>query len=345
MTRTVDVKFLVLRGGAVFTELNAVNTPTLRMDNKGELKVSLSGEFVEDKSIDWLNDEVQPILIIDGEETPLGVFLPATVKHAENETTRSVHIELYDRTWLVRDSVTESRVYFPAGTSYINAIKQLLLQANITLVQAEPISAVLTEAREDWDIGTSFLTIINQLLSEINYNPLWFNSSGLAILEPATVPTAENIDHTLNGSDIRSLIVPEVSSEMDIYNAPNVFVCTCSNPDKTAAYRVTVENTNPQSPLSIPRRGRRIVRVERVNNIYSLEGLKNYAKRLRNESMMAAEVIQIETALHPGFEVYDVTAINYKDIFGICAETGWTMELVTGGRMTHTLERVVYAFE
>lgn len=345
MTRTVDVKFLVLRGGAVFTELHAVSPPTLRMDNKSELKVALSGDFIEDKSIDWLNDEVQPVLIINGEEAPLGVFLPATVKHMEDETTRSVHVDLYDRTWLVRDSVTETRVFFAAGTSYLNAIKQLLVQANITLVQAEPISAVLAEAREDWDIGTSRLTIINQLLSEINYNPLWFNSSGLAILEPATVPTAENIDHTLNGSDIRSLIVPEVSSEMDIYNAPNVFVCTCSNPDKTADYRVTVENTNPQSPLSIPRRGRRIVRVEKVNNIYSLAGLTNYAKRLRNESMMAAEVIQIETALHPGFEVYDVTAINYKDIFGICAETGWIMELGTGGKMTHTLERVVYAFE
>lgn len=345
MNRTLDVKFNVLRDNSFYTELIAVSPPALRMDNSGEIKLSMAGDFIDDPAIDWLKDEVQPILIIDGEETPLGVLLPATVRRAEDETTKSVHVELYDRSWKVRDNLTETHIHLNAGTNYLDAVNQLLVESNITLVQPTPTTAALAEAREDWDVGTSRLTIINQLLSEINYNPLWFNNQGMAILEPATVPRAENIDHVLDGAEVKSLIIPAITSEMDLFNAPNVFICVCSNADKSGVLVARSENTNPQSPLSIPRRGRRIAQVTKVDNIADIDALQEYANRQRNNSMMGAEVIEIETALHPGYGAYDVTAINYGDISGICAETAWEMELVTGGTMKHTLEKVVYTFE
>lgn len=342
MVRTVDCKVNVLRGGGIFTQLRTLDAPEIRMDDGGEIKMSMSLECLADDSINWLSDELQPVLIINGEEYPLGVFLPATVTDGEDETTKSVRVEAYDRCWRVRDTRLTYYRTFAAGTNYLTAVKTLLGGAGVTVIIETPTTATLSEIRADWDIGASFLEIVNQLLSEINYKPLWFNEQGAAVLEPVSVPTAENIKHTLDGENVRSMLAPEIQRELDIYSAPNVFTVICSNADKSGPMVATARNTNPQSPLSTMRRGREIVCVYNVDNIASQSELQAYANRLRDESMYSGETIRVTTALFPGWGVDDVTALHYKDLSCICIEKAWTMRLEAGGPMTHTLERVVH---
>ena len=354
MRREIDFRFYVLRNGAVFGELHtfpAADSPVLRMQDSAAIKMSLSGTFWPDVTdadgrtvaADWYADEIQPVLIIDGVEHSLGIFAAATVTPRITQTGRTLRIEAYDRCWRVRDVYTTTRKYFAAGTKYTTAIENLLTGVDLGYVITTPNSATLTEAREDWDIGTSVLTIVNELLGEINYNPLWFNEAGAAILEPASLPTAENIEHTLDGDNVRSLILPQLSQETDVYSAPNVFTCICSNPDKTEPWTKTAENNNPQSPLSIMRRGRRIMQVVHLNNIASEAELQAYADRLRNESMLGSETIRVSTGLLPGFGVADVVALHYGEINALCIERAYTMELCVGGTMQHILEKVVYS--
>ena len=52
-------------------------------------------------------------------------------------------------------------------------------------------------------------------------------------------------------------------------------------------------------------------------------------------------MVQIAIKNIPGFSVDDPVAIAAEDVDGICIERSWNMELKPGGRMTHTLERVV----
>ena len=79
----------------------------------------------------------------------------------------------------------------------------------------------------------------------------------------------------------------------------------------------------------------------RVNNIPSQEALQAYANRQVTDSMLTGEVITVNTCLLPGFGVWDVTGIRYRDLLAVCKETAWSMELKVGGRMSHTLERAV----
>lgn len=345
MTRTVDIRYQIVRNGADFGQIYAQkdDVPVLRMDDSDSIKMALAGEFVDDERIDWLTDEIRPELVIDGVPYPLGVYLPATVTPSESESTKSVRVEAFDRCWQVRDTYAETRLSFAAGASYIETVQQLLTAAGIVIVLATPNTATFSERREDWDIGTSYLTIVNDLLAEINYNPLWFNAQGAAVLEPASVPTAANIRHTLDADKVESLMMPELKRETDIYSAPNVFLCIVSNADKSGPMVAVSENTNPQSPLSIPRRGRRIMAVKTVNNIASQRELQAYADRLRNESMITGETLTVKTALLPGFGVADVTALHYGEISALCVERAWSMQLKPGGDMTHTLEKVVLA--
>lgn len=359
MVRQETIRFKVLRNNIVCGELFPTPAaPTLMMDRSGEIKMSMQGEFFAEAidtrgrslQVDWVADEIKPVLIIDGVESPLGILMPASVTNNKGQATKTVNIQAFDRCWRLRDSKVESSVYFAAGTPYLDAIDDLLAAAGIPDVIQTDSDATLAEAREDWQAGTSYLSIVNQLLSEINYKQLWFNAEGVPILEPKLIPTAQNIRHvftdkktdpknSLETSLIR--ISPTITRETDMYSVPNVFICICSNADKSEGMTAMAENRNPQSPLSISRRGRRIVSVVNVKNIASQSALQSYANNLLSESMIGGETISIETSLLPGIGVDDPVAITAEDVDGICVERSWSMQLQPGGRMTHTLERVV----
>lgn len=157
--RTLDFSYRVLRNGAFYGLLRTPSGgPRLRMNDGAEIKVSLSGTFspivtdVDGNELepDWLSDEIQPVLIVDGTEHPLGIFAPATVTPSESDGVQTIKIEAYDRCWRVRDTRTETRLSFASGTAYITAIEQLLTACGITLVLATSSTATFPEAREDW---------------------------------------------------------------------------------------------------------------------------------------------------------------------------------------------------
>lgn len=359
MIRNEAIRFKLLRGGADYAFLYPVSDPTLRCRASGEIKLSLQGDFRpaaydargRELPVDWLTDEIQPILILDGVPHTLGVLSPASMEQKTDETRNYISLEAYDRSWIVRDTKTENILHIAKGTLYTDAVEQLLTGAGINTIVKTPSAAVLAEDREDWDVGTSYLKIANELLKEINYKQLWFNADGVAMLQPKSEPRAENAQHifTSRPADVRDpralgliRMKRDVSAKTDVYNAPNVFVCTCANPDKSGVMIARAENTNPQSPLSVMRRGRRIVDFENVNNIASQSELQAYTDQKRNKSMITGEVISCQTLLSPGFGVEDVTAVQTDTLTAACVETSWEMELRVGGLMRHELERVVY---
>lgn len=358
MIRHEEVRFRMMRNGVEYGELYAKGAPNLRMQSGGEIKVSLQGTFFPDAidstgnpiAVDWLADEIKPVLIRDGTVNPLGVLMPAKVEPKESRGEATLDLQAFDRCWRVRDNKLEGALYLSAGTAYLDAVEQLLAASGIATILKTPSSAVLAEDRQDWETGTSYLTVVNDLLKEINYKQLWFNSSGFAILEPVSIPTAEHIQHVFtnqkpdprNPKEVEAIrVLPQIGRTTDIYQAPNVILCICSNADKDAGMKATAENNNPQSPLSTMRRGHRIVKEVRVNNIESQAELQEYADQLLYESMMTGEVINVETSLQSGFGAADVTAIRYGEIAGICVEDAWTMQLAPGGTMSHELKRVV----
>lgn len=348
MIRHIQFRYKILRNGADLCEIHPAGSAgaNITMNESGEIKTMLMGTFVDPgDTVDWLTDQLRPEMVINGKTYPLGIFLPATIVYGKGDTSDTVTVTAYDRCWMVQTRCTEYPRYFTAGTNYLTAVGSLLTEAGIAAIAETRTEHALSEAREDWNIGTPNLTIVNELLAEINYKQLWFDSEGVARLEPVRQPTAENIEHYLTDESIESLMFPEYTSQTDIFAAPNVFLCICSNADKSAPMYAIAENTNPQSPLSIARRGRRITQVVNVNNIASLNELQAYASRLVTDSMMRGEIIEVDTCLLPGYGVGDVIALKYGNLMTMCIERGWTMDLTVGGRMHHTLERVVFNAE
>ena len=71
MERKVNIRFIVLRNYAQYSELIPINAPTLRMDSSGEVKMSLTGDFEANPAVNWLTDEIQPVIEIDGKAVTL----------------------------------------------------------------------------------------------------------------------------------------------------------------------------------------------------------------------------------------------------------------------------------
>lgn len=343
MTRTVDVIFRMIRENADLCDLQAVSdaVPTLRMNADSSIHMSFAGDFVApEEDINWLTDELKPILVIDGTEYPLGILAVATVETLANEYGSRIHLEAYDRSWYLKDTQTQSLLYFPSGGKYTDDLNYLLTQAGITNQRLTPSDITLQTAREDWSIGTDFLTIINELAEEINYYHIWFDSNGFAVIEPETDPETGEISHILDASNVMSLMLPEVQISMDYFSSPNVFTVLMINPDKSLM-KATAINDDPQSPISVPRRGRRIMKTVTVKNIGSQACLQAMADGMCSKSKLRTDKIMVKTALLPGFGLNELTALNYGGESSICIQKGWTMELATGGTMTHNLERVV----
>ena len=203
---------------------------------------------------------------------------------------------------------------------------------------------MLATDREDWDTGTDFLTICNQLLEEINYNPVWFDGRGICHLEPYKAPTGGRIDHAYSSTDLQlAPITDDHTQEVDLFDAPNVFVRICSNPDRGAPLTATAVNDSPTSSTSTFRRGLRIVDVAKVNNVASQDELQELVNRLRNESMYATKTITFYTLATGGHGVGDIVSIDDPDIGGIWEETEWSLTMAVGELMQHTARRVVIA--
>ena len=339
MIRRMETRIDVIRNGAVLTQLYADGSPRIRAKSKSEIKSTFSGSFLLNDKVDWLQDELQPVLILDGVEYPLGIFAPATITRTQKEGKRRVSVEAYDRCWKVDSTRSSSLVHLASGTNYITAIKSLLTSCGIALVRETPCSDTLRMDREDWDVGESTLIIINQLLEEINYKKLWFDSKGIAVLEPRKDVQAANIVRTYDANNSRCLILDGMETKLDIYNAPNVFICVCSDPDTGSPMSATAENTNPASPLSIVRRGRRIATVKKLKNIASQAQLNESAKQMCNDAMLMGATATVTTMIMPDCGVDDVVALVHPDLEGVCRETEWTIDLTPGGTMQHKLER------
>lgn len=348
MTRDVRFRVDVLRNGAPITHLqwDTGSPPQIIASRDATIHTSIKGTFLVNDAVDYLSDELQPVMTIDGQETPLGIYQAATPSIKGAAGQKRVEVEAYDRCWRVYSNRTETILHLSAGASYLTEIRKLLTACGVALVIATPSDTTLQTDREDWDIGTSYLTIVNDLLAEINYNSLWFDASGVARLEPYQEPSAQNIDWSYGTTD---LFLPDrhpgpnFSDEEDIFDAPNVFICVCSNPDLEQPMVATAVNDNPQSRKSTFRRNMRIASLIKVDNIASQEELQAYADRMRNESLLSTRAITFYTLNDPGHGIGDVLALTHDDIGGIYLETGWQMQLSAGSLMTHSAKRTVIA--
>lgn len=273
-------------------------------------------------------------------EFALGVYIPSTPLPSRTDGIRIIEVEGYDRTVILREDCLDTPLYMAGDSLYLDQVQAVLVSAGITNVLFYDYITTALPAGREFEIGTSKLEIVNTLLSEINYEKIRCDADGNFIVEAKKIPSPSKIDYTYAANEM-SVMSADVSTELDLYNVPNVFVGICSNPDLDQDYYSVYVNDNPISKLSTVRRGRRIVAIYQFDQIASQEDLDAAIALKAFEANQVEETIIFYSALMPIHGHKDTLALEHPDAQGTVVQSKWEIPLEVGGRMTHTTERLV----
>lgn len=327
-------------------QLSTVTSGHVTYDYTQQIKRTAEFDLMEDSDINYLSDRIQPFALLkmsDGNfaQFPLGVFLLSTPpQQTDDALVVTRQVTAYDLNQILVDDKTTDRYVIASGTNYISAISTILSNEGIT--QTNLTSTTLTlQTALDWKGGTPWLTIINDLLKQINYKSLWFDENGIAVAEPWSSPSVLTSGYTYK-DDSDSVIFPSLNRNYDLFSVPNKWIVVVAQTDQ-ATLVSTYTNSNSSSPTSTVNRGRTIVHFEENLNAPLSQTLDSFAQRLAFQDSQVYETIVYESAIMPFHQDYDVitlefSALNISDKY---SEVGWSFPLVAGGKMSHTIRKVV----
>jgi len=366
-TQTTDRTFFAFTwtsGGALALYVNGIKVTEINSDVIGSLSNIgdlIFGETFSGLLDDWLftssvmtatniatlyatgaNTGVGGFGNDDFVEWEQGVFLLSSPTRSIDESgvvTRS--IELFDQSAILNSNVADETYYVPAGAKYTDAVKEIL-DANPAIPKYEISPSTQTlPTQKVWDGGTSFLKIIYDLLTAINYEPLYFDESGTAQVQPRIDPELRTPEYTYDTGSV-SVMVPSANQTLDLFNQPNKWVLIVNDPDRIVL-KSTVTNDDPASPTSTVNRGRTISSFATEQDAADQFTLDQKAQKLAQESSQKYEELEFSTALMPIHSHNDIYMLSYPElgVQGKYTEVGWSYNLASGATMKHTARRVI----
>lgn len=295
--------------------------------------------------IKYETDRIKPyydLLMPDGmwARFPLGVFLLTSPTRSIKGGIVTRDVAAYDLTAVLTQDKTPDRYALPIGTNVVDTVRDIMDDHHLNYLIGDA-DDVLTAAK-DWDPGTSWYQIIADLLAMIAWRPLWFDPDGLGRTMLNVTPLDRQIDFVYP-DDSLSVLDPEATEELDLWDVPNTWVLIASTP-ANAPIVSTYTNDNQDSPTSTATRGRMVTKVVSDSiDATTQDALDQLAQSMAFEDSQVYQSLTFNTAIMPQHGDYDVLRLVYGafGINGIYAETDWSLPLQSGGLMSHSARRVV----
>ena len=142
----------------------------------------------QELQFDMFKDRLRPVLISDGKETPLGVFMIVAAPVRYTDVVDSTEIEAYDETMIVKQAAFENRQYWQYNTKYTDIIQGLLTSLGFANIRMDASTAKLSDNLEA-AVGDNYLEFINNLLDSMNFQHLYADANGDLQIRKAVNPT------------------------------------------------------------------------------------------------------------------------------------------------------------
>lgn len=270
----------------------------------------------------------------------LGIFVLSSPIRSKKDNIISRNVEAYDLSVIVKEDKLANRYLIKKGKYYTNEIENLLISAGVILIDV-PAAALTVNEDLEYEIGTPKIDVINDLLQAINYTPIYFNQSGFATAFPYILPVKRQIEEKYV-TDGQSILLSGMEQNLDLFSAPNQFIRYLETPEK-AEMKSIYTNEDPMNRLSVVRRGRKIVDIEKVSDIADQSTLDALTKRVAVEKTQVYETIQFSTAIMPHHSYKNCIFVENKELnlSGKYIESSWNIELSVGGKMSHVCRKVV----
>lgn len=311
-------------------------TPRLSHDSTRTVSRSLELTFTPSESIlfDVIKDRLLVTMVLsDGTKWPLGKYMSTDSTNVTLTSGNQSSVSLVDEMFIIDQKISNA---FAAANifSTFTTPRNIKVTINILLQQYEfEINIEETEFGSDssWSTGTSRARILKDLAQQGGYLSPWFNNRGaLTIIksfDPASrIPT---IDLDVNDRVIRN----SPTTTNDLLTATNRFI-VASNSGLEDTPRVGVYNVPASAPYSAENRGFVVpevydIPVESESQAYVI------ARSIALQQKIY-ETVELETTIDPRHDGFDVVRWDGKNWL----ELDWSMDLVEGGTMRHTMRRI-----
>lgn len=317
-------------------KLNNVIDGNISYSSLGRLKSSLEVTMIDiDNSfIDYMNDRIMPVAVIDGTPYSLGVFLICSPNRQIDRVETSRKLTCYSKLKILDNDKVTSNYYLPSGANVINAVCRLLGSNKYKINPCEKT----TSNEHEWKIGTAKLDIINDLLDIINYQSLTVDNEGYFTSKEYIEPSSRTVEIKYEEGPA-GVISAEMVEDFDFFDVPNIFIrCTNDvniNPPMVATYPIQTNET-----ITIDGRLPN-VDIKEVQDVADIDTLYAICKRDAYEARNAYSHLQFSTDINPVHGYLNCLEINCMGIHDKYIETSWNFNLEVGALMEHTARKVV----
>lgn len=320
---------------------------TLSHDTQRTIKRQLSlGLGVRDTAyVDPVQDRVDVTMVFpNGQEYPLGRYMFTAESDQVFTSGELSNIVLNDEMYLVDQPITQgfdgsttslssanpaatSPASSPAGFSITATVSALFNDLPTRIeIESSPFTTV-----QSWAIGTRRGSIVEALALTGDYFSPWFGNDKFMHWIRAFNPAFAIPDFDWDAGN--QVMRPSILRTSNILNAPNRYVVVSNAPADKKQPTYAVVNVPANAPHSFEKRGFIIADVRTVSSVTTAQ-CKAIAENLA-ERQMIFETTTLSTAPDPRHDSYNV--VKWQD--SLWLELAWSMPLMEGQPMSHTLRR------
>lgn len=348
----------------------ADSAPTLSHDTTRSVKRTITLNLgVDDTAVfDPIMHRVDIAMVLeDGRAFPLGRYMPVDFSKVVTTAGNMSSLALADEMFVVSQQIEEGFTAQPIpGNDFtddgvlrtsvftvINTFLDKYLLFNPTGYQGALTSgstgAIVTATQRGvfrdieytnyvtsgaWQGGANGTTVLGDLSVTGDYFTPWMSNDRrfrmIRTFDPA------NVVPTFDFDDQQTVIRDSIAESNDLLNAPNrvIVVSNSGNGDNRAAPIVGTYDIPNSAPHSIAKRGfvlPQVIDMQISTRVQAEAIARNIAVNQR-----AVERVELTTPPDPRHDGYDV--IRWNGVLWL--ETGWSMSLVEGGAMRHTMQRI-----
>lgn len=201
-----------------------------------------------------------------------------------------------------------------AGVDCVDTANELITGLGL-LTNSPDSNGVVTSTAHTFEPDDSYITVVNWLLTNANYQAVWPDALGTIMLVPYVDPEARAITAIFR-DDAQSIMLPEVSTENDWTETPNVARLYYQTDDECLTATAYMRSGARASLAG--RGGREVTLVEQVDELSGetqadrIANLEAIARKKLVDNASEIEKVTLKHAFIDGIKPNDAIAIDYS---------------------------------
>lgn len=346
------------------------SVPTLSHDTTRAVKrtVTLNLDVDDTAKFDEIAHRVDIAMVLeDGRSFPLGRYMPVNFSRIPTTAGDLSSVALADEMFVVSQKISEGFTssavpgndFTDDGTlrtnvfSVINKFLDKYPLFNPTAYQGSltsgSTSAITTATQRgvfrdieytnyvttaSWQAGANGTTVLNDLAVSGDYFTPWMGNDRHFHMRRIFNP--DDVIPQFDFDDEQTVLRDSITRSNDLLNAPNrvVVVSNAGSGDNRTSPIVGTFDVPDSAPHSIAKRGfvvPEVISLQIATRVQAQAIARSLAVNQRT-----AERVELSTPPDPRHDGYDV--VRWDGVLWL--ETGWSMALVEGGQMRHTMQRI-----